>query len=551
MSIITILIWITIAIIAAIAIIVVKLHYRGDQLEHEEGSILPDGKSINESLSIGKSKTSAQKNNSSKNSPRSLSPRSPKEHNRNLFSRSTETKSNDDTYIVPEVETNNVKSYEYESQNQVLINYDNNVKKFQEPIKQSQMDIMTQNNKDTSELKDLFTIDELIKESKRKDSEREKESQTIRKDEDDAELNEIKESIKNKTQKPLIEEVIAEDKDETKTQEPLIEEAIAEDKDETKTQEPLIEEAIAEDKDEKVIEEPAEIKTQEPLIEEVIAEDKDEKVIEEPAEIKTQEPLIEEVIADDKDEKVIEEPAEIKTPSLASQKDIDEAITTASQESEKEVESISEDDNITDTLLKQEEIAEPALKTPSKVEKTENDPMDLDYRKDLDKVKNKITSSKLFKEVKDKLNSEPEEIPLPKDDVLQEEFIRNVSEYDEYEPIINETYMDIDDGTYEDYHSQKIRQENTKRVFKTAQNSSKAEVSQPAVSEIKSKPERDNVKITINNTELVLKKGDEIIYNHDGETYSSQVYAITGDDISVRYRGKNIKIKTSDVKKIY
>ena len=481
MSIITILIWITIAIIAAIAIIVVKLHYRGDQLEHEEGSILPDGKSINESLSIGKSKTSAQKNNSSKNSPRSLSPRSPKENNRNLFSRSTETKSNDDTYIVPEVETNNVKSYEYESQNQVLINYDNNVKKFQEPIKQSQMDIMTQNNKDTSELKDLFTIDELIKESKRKDSEREKESQTIRKDEDDAELNEIKESIKNKTQKPLIEEVIAEDKDENKTQEPLIEE----------------------------------------------------------------------VIAEDKDEKVIEEPAEIKTPSLASQKDIDEAITTASQESEKEVESISEDDNITDTLLKQEEIAEPALKTPSKVEKTENDPMDLDYRKDLDKVKNKITSSKLFKEVKDKLNSEPEEIPLPKDDVLQEEFIRNVSEYDEYEPIINETYMDIDDGTYEDYHSQKIRQENTKRVFKTAQNSSKAEVSQPAVSEIKSKPERDNVKITINNTELVLKKGDEIIYNHDGETYSSQVYAITGDDISVRYRGKNIKIKTSDVKKIY
>ena len=481
MSIITILIWITIAIIAAIAIIVVKLHYRGDQLEHEEGSILPDGKSINESLSIGKNKDNAQKNNSSKNSPRSLSPRSPKEHNRNLFSRSAETKSNDDTYIVPEVETNNVKSYEYESQNQVLINYDNNVKKFQEPIKQSQMDIMTQNNKDTSELKDLFTIDELIKESKRKDSEREKESQTIRKDEDDAELNEIKESIKNKTQKPLIEEVIAEDKDKTKTQEPLIEEAIAE----------------------------------------------------------------------DKDEKVIEEPAEIKTPSLASQKDIDEAITTASQESEKEVESISEDDNITDTLLKQEEIAEPALKTPSKVEKTENDPMDLDYRKDLDKVKNKITSSKLFKEVKDKLNSEPEEIPLPKDDVLQEEFIRNVSEYDEYEPIINETYMDIDDGTYEDYHSQKIRQENTKRVFKTAQNSSKAEVSQPAVSEIKSKPERDNVKITINNTELVLKKGDEIIYNHDGETYSSQVYAITGDDISVRYRGKNIKIKTSDVKKIY
>jgi hypothetical protein len=462
---ITIILWITIFIIAVIAIILVKLHFRGEELENDEGSILPSSESINNVLNAGRQTINSLGNNDKKhsNEPRSLSPQNSQQNTHNLFRRSEETSPKSDVYIIPEVEIEAMNSIEYESENQVLINYDNSVKKFQEPIKQSQMDIMTQNNKDTSELKDLFTIDELIKESKRKDSEREKESQTIRKDEDDAELNEIKESIKNKTQKPLIEEVIAEDKD----------------------------------------------------------------------------------------EKVIEEPAEIKTPSLASQKDIDEAITTASQESEKEVESISEDDNITDTLLKQEEIAEPALKTPSKVEKTENDPMDLDYRKDLDKVKNKITSSKLFKEVKDKLNSEPEEIPLPKDDVLQEEFIRNVSEYDEYEPIINETYMDIDDGTYEDYHSQKIRQENTKRVFKTAQNSSKAEVSQPAVSEIKSKPERDNVKITINNTELVLKKGDEIIYNHDGETYSSQVYAITGDDISVRYRGKNIKIKTSDVKKIY
>ena len=56
MNIITILIWVTIAIIAAIAIIAVKLHYRGDQLEHEEGSILPSGKSIGEKLSIDKIK---------------------------------------------------------------------------------------------------------------------------------------------------------------------------------------------------------------------------------------------------------------------------------------------------------------------------------------------------------------------------------------------------------------------------------------------------------------------------------------------------------------
>ncbi len=134
MNIITILIWITIAIIAAIAIIVVKLHYRGDELEHEEGSILPSSESINNALNISKNKIDTQNNNSSKNTPRSLSPNTPKkEHNLNLFSRNTETKSEeDDAYIVPEVETNNTKNYEYESQNQVLINYDNNVKKFQE-----------------------------------------------------------------------------------------------------------------------------------------------------------------------------------------------------------------------------------------------------------------------------------------------------------------------------------------------------------------------------------------------------------------------------------
>ena len=488
-SLITILIWVTIVIIGAIAIIAFKLHYKGYELEHEEGSILPNTEIINEALNIGKEKINTRNNNnSSTNAPRSLSPNIPhQESNRALFRKSTETKSNNNSYISPEVENNNLKNYEYESQNQVLINYDNTIEKFQEPIKQNQMDIMTQNNKDSSELKDLFTIDELIKESKRKDSEREKESQKIKTDKEDKELTEIKESIKNKTPEPLIEEVIAEDKEETIT----------------------------------------------------------------------------DLIKDDS------ESSESETPSVASQKDIDEAITTATKENEEKVESISEDENITNVLLNQEakeEIAEPALKTPHKIDddkdyklgasiddanlfgSDEEDTMDLDYRKDLDKVKNKITGSKLFQEVKDKLSSETEEIPQREEP--QEDFIRTVNEYDEYEPIINETHLDID-GTYEEYHDQKLRQENTRRVFNLAKNSPEPELAQPRVGEIKNKPSRDNIKINLNNDEVVLKKGDEIIYNHDGETYSSQVYAINGDEIAVRYRGKNIKIKASDVKKIY
>ena len=481
MNLITILIWITIAIIAAIAIIVVKLHYKGDELEHEEGSILPSTESISNTLNFGKNITTNTKKDSSINAPRSLSPTVPQHEPDHSLFRKNETKSEDATYIVPETKNvDNVPKYEYESQNQVLVNYDNKVEKFQEPIKQSQMDIMNQNKdnskkEDSSELKDLFTIDELIKESKRKDSEREKESQKIHKDEDDAELEEIKESIKNKTPEPLIEEIITED---------------------------------------------------------------DEK-----------------------------EPVESETESVSSQKDIDEAIETASKENVEETESPSQESSITDSLLKQEEIKEPALKAPSKVVETEDyklgasiddanifgddddkeqvDIMDLDYRKDLDKVKNKITSSKLYQDVKERLNPEPEEIPVKEG--IQDEFIRTVNEYDEYEPIINETHVDIDEGTYEDYHNQKLRQENTKRVFK-----SRSEPEPQAVeSEIKRKPSRDNIKINLNNNEVVLKKGDEIIFNHDGETYSSQVYAINGDDIAVRYRGKNIKIKANDVKKIY
>lgn len=492
MNMITILIWITIAIIAAIAIISVKLHYRGDELEHEEGSIMPSTESINNALNFGKEKL-----NTNDDYPSTHSSLSQNDNNLNLFRNDDEP---NDAPIVPEVENTNLTNYEYQSENQVLINYDDNVEKFQEPIKQNQMDIMTQNNKDTGELKDLFTIDELIKESKRKDSEREKESQKIGKIEDDTELDEIKQSIKNKTQEPLIEEVIAEEEN------------------------------------------------KETSIEHIIDEDKKESEI----------------------------------PSVASQKDIDEAINTASRDSKKEeVESVSEENNITGSLLNQNapKISEPALKTPNKVktkdyelgasiddvdlfkEDEKEEGMDLDYRKDLDKFTNKIKESTIFQEVKDssilqnvkgKLSSETEELPPKQDEIPQDEFIRTVNEYeyDEYAPIINETHVDFD-ASYEEYHDQRLRQENTKRVFNMAKNSPEPEVAKQKIPEIKSKPARDNIKVKLNNDEVVLKKGDEIIFNHAGETYSSQVYAINGDDISVKYRRKNIMIKPSDIKKIY
>ena len=491
---ITILIWITIAIIGIISIILVKLHYQGNELETEQGSILPDTKKISGIISQGKEKISSDSINNSLSSKST-----PKTNTKSLYGNRPRTSPDDDSYIVPEVEDENKVTYSYKSENQVLINYGNDVKKFQEPIKQSQMDIMTQNNEDKTELKDLFTIDELIKESKRKDSEREKESQ--RNDEEDAELNELKESIKRRQENPV----------------------------------------------------------EDPLIEEVTSDNE----------------TIGDLIKDDETE-IEEENAEEQTTletSTASQKDIEEAITSASNESEEEeIESISEETSITDVLvdvpadddsvdIPNEEIKEPALKTPSKVGENKDytfgaplddgevfgenkNDMDLDYRKDLDKITSKITGSKIFQEVKEKLVPETQEVSQD-----GETYIRNVNEYDEFAPIINETHVDYE--TLHDSADQRLRQANTRRVFNMAKKSPEPELAQPKIGAIKDKPVRENIKVTIGNAEFVVKKGDEIIFNHMGETYSSQVYAIKGDDIYVRYRRKDITIKPEDVKKVY
>ena len=454
---ITIIIWIIIVIIAIVAIIFVKRHYNDDDIEETDDILSSNEKPIEETFpninTLDEKKTRPD-----------LAPEQP-EH-KITFKKRTKTAPENDAYIVPEVEKNNLKNYEYENQNKVLINYNNKVKKFQEPIKQSQIDIMSQinRNKDETELKDLFTIDELIKESKRKDSQREKESKKISKDENDEELNEIKESIKNKTEEPLIEDIINNKKD--------------------------------------------------------------------------------------------NEPTEQQ--SLLTQKDVDDAIKKASTEI-KPTETIKPtESNITNILLteekkqkeEQETISEPALKSPIKSTTNIDSPkteetMDLDYRKDLDKFANKIKGSKIYQEVKEKITPETEEYPM-EDDM----YIKNVNDYDDYEPIVNETHIDYEAkyGYSNLSEEDLLRQENTKKVFNLAKNSPKSGTTNKTN---KKKSSNNTIKLTLNNNEVTLKKGDEIIYNHQGETYSSQIFGINGDDISVRYRRKNIKIKPKDVKKVY
>ena len=515
----TLLLWINILIIAIIAIVGVKLYYRRDKLAKEEGSILPNAESLTNLFKSGKDNASKNTNKSKSKVPGRLnkvssdkSSSSPISFEEPVIEIENESANNASSNSVSfeepaiEIENEDFAKYEYQSPNQVLVNYDNTVQKFQEPINQNQMDIMTQNNdpkNEKHELKDLFTIDELIKESKRKDSQREKESQSIKKDEDDGSLDEIKESIKQRQ--------------------------------ENKQEEPLIEEVIQESEKEETINDIISSTTEE--------------------EIKPKTEM------------------EIESPLIASQKDIEQAIETAGQESEEEIESISKTDDITDALLdadkqepSEEEIKEPVLKTPAKVDETKkdypfgadlnegnvfDDDNDLDYRKDLAKITNTIKGSKIFQDVKERLTQDDEYQPV--DEQIEESFIRNVNEYeDEFAPIINETHADFD-ATYEEYHDpffdEQLREENTRKVF--SQPKSTPEPQSSGIGSIKEKPERDNIKIKLGNNDVVLKKGDEIIFNHLGETYSSQVYAINGDDISVKYRRQNITIKPSDVKKVY
>ncbi|WP_296852902.1 ATPase [uncultured Methanobrevibacter sp.] len=535
---ITILIWVTIAIIAIIAIILVKLHYRGKELENDEGSILEDAESLTKVFSSGKSMLSKD-NDDNSNNPTNLNQSKPK-------SLKSENSSTSNVYYeepaIYEVDNTTYENIEYESQNQVLVDYGTTVEKFQEPIKQSQMDIMSQNNDpkpEKHELKDLFTIDELIKESKRKDSEREKEA--YKNDSEDKELAELKESIKQKQEEKNIEEIIDDIPEET------IQDILNETEEETTA------ETITESAEEETITETITESTEE----ETIAE-----VINEPVSEETKSDSVPETVESSESEE-----SKIEAPTVTSQ-DIEEAITTASEESKEEVESISESAGITDALLndnEKEEIKEPNLKTPTKIKEDykfgedlkdekvfgEYD-SDLDYRKDLDKITNTIKGSKIFKNVKEKLTfEEPEE-----EEVIEEEFIRNVNEYEEdFAPIINETHADY--ATYEEYHKHDFEEpiipEETPKAFDVIQTTPKPqpEIKESRIAPIKEKPSRDNIKIKLNNNEVVLKKGDEIIYNHQGETYSSQVYAINGNDISVKYRRKNIVIKPSDVKKVY
>ncbi len=555
-----ILVWVAILIIGIIAIIIVKMYFNDKEDEETEYSDftstpLQEIVSENDNENKHKQRTNHITNYFSKEEEPVIS----------LRKEGIQPDKEFNPYIVPENKIPN-RNISYSSQNQVLINYDDNVQKFQEPITDTQRDIMAKNNKDETtditfkktteskhELKDLFTIDELIKESKRKDDEREKESQTIKKEAEDN--SDIKESIKKNKEA----EESSENKDITDIKSSIekMHEIAAAIKstgsDDLAPQSTASQKDIAEaintatTENEKEKEEIPEISETKSITDAVIKKDSEKP---------KEESTVQETLQIEEDEKKVE-------------------ITKEAKPKEEKAEKIS------DAIPESEKIKTPPLKTPTKVEEDsisilsgadedyefgapidssnlfedENGELsDLDYRKDLAKITNTIKNSSIVKDIREKLTPEYNDIDEP-----NEEFIRNVNSYteeaneyyDDYAPIINETHVDYVEPTEEE----QLRQENTRKVFNNAKNNVAEEVSAPIKEEKiptpKAIPEKSSLKVVINNNEEVLRKGDEIIFNHEGETYSSKVYSINGDNIKVKYRRQNITIKPKDIKKIY
>ncbi|WP_407415715.1 ATPase [Methanobrevibacter sp.] len=555
------LVWAVIAVIGIVSIIIVKLYFKDKEEEEYEFDDITTRTPLQERVAEENEKKYYYEDEPNEPitdyfSNEEEPPITIREDEPPVILREEETKPDNeyDQYVIHETNENTIpnRNISYSSQNQVLVNYDDNVKKFQEPITETQRDIMSQNNKDEQsnekhELKDLFTIDELIKESKRKDDEREKESKTIKKETEDN--SDIKESIKrNKesNEETLPIEEVKENQDVTD-----IKSSIA------KMHE--IAESIKSSGKDSNVQSSASQKDINEAIDTATNENETEEEI----------PIISETSSiTDAVIKKDSEPEEEKT--------VQETLPIEEEAKDEKPESISK------AIPQSEEIKEPSLKTPHKVEEDsisilsgadddyefggsidssnlfedENGELsDLDYRKDLAKFTNTIKNSSIVKDIRDKLTSEPEENEI---DNLNEDFIRNVNSYteeadeyyDEYAPIINETHVDYLEPTPEE----ELRQENTRRVFNNAKNNAVEEtapVKEESIPPIKEIPEKSSLKITINNNEEVLRKGDEIIFNHEGETYSSKVYSINGDDIKVKYRRQNITIKPKDIKKIY
>ena len=135
---ITILLWIAIFVIGAVAAVGVKRHYGNAELGKDDKPSL--SKENKKGLFSFGNKNDSDKNRLSQPNLNYTTQEAPK-----------------DNYPAEEIKTSTTQNIEYESPNQVLIDYENEVKKFHEPMTQNQIDIMTSNNEQNEKHELVFS----------------------------------------------------------------------------------------------------------------------------------------------------------------------------------------------------------------------------------------------------------------------------------------------------------------------------------------------------------------------------------------------------------
>ena len=220
------------------------------------------------------------------------------------------------------------------------------------------------------------------------------------------------------------------------------------------------------------------------------------------------------------------------------------------------------------------------------VVETKDDIVPDDYAQDLgdgiEYIGDTITITPIHEEERDLANNQPnEDVDKIYKEINKESYNKTDDEElsESFEDVTDETSeKDANVYTKEDYKKverqeaeKKRRAENTKKILgskgiseeelrqraeakERSKRARKAAVAEPVEEGQKTlmmhKARNDVEEVYINGTLFELKVGQIVMFDIKGETYSSQILRLKPGYIGVRYRSKNIWVKSNSVKKI-
>ena len=401
--------------------------------------------------------------------------------------------------------------------------------------------------------------------------------------EDDEDKEEKVSEVAEEAKEKVAKEKVAKVGEETKEGATKVEE-------ESKEEAPKIESTIEKIKQASEAKEEAKEETAEPI--KVAEEVKEEPAIETKAKVE-EKPKADEIIVE-KDPKAEDSETDVYHDDLHILLNKDAVVEEEDESPENEFVTINSEDEVPSTS---NELINSAIKSirnfrkanvpeqPVVVE-TKDDIVPDDYAQDLgdgiEYIGDTITITPIHEEEIDLANNQPnEDVDKIYKEINKKSYNKTVDEElsESYEDVTDETSeKDANVYTKEDYKKverqeaeKKRRADNTKKIL-GSKGISEEELRQRAAAKEKSKRARkaavaepveegqktlmmhkarnDVEEVYINGTLFELKVGQIVMFDIKGETYSSQILRLKPGYIGVRYRAKNIWVKSNSVKKI-